>query len=68
MAFIGLSIEILFGIGGIVLGVIVAFCLGGPIATWIRNYALLFYGGRYPALGEILSGPASAAPATPEVM
>ena len=62
MAFIGLSIEILFGIGGIVLGVIVAFCLGGPIATWIRNYALLFYGGRYPALGEILSGPASAAP------
>jgi hypothetical protein len=62
MAYFWLSIEILLGIGGFVLGVIVAFCLGGPIATWIRNYALLFYGGRYPALGEILSPPVSAAP------
>jgi hypothetical protein len=65
MSYFWLSIQILLGIGGIVLGVIAAFCLSGPIATWIRNYALLFYGGRYPALGEILY---PQAPAEPEAV
>jgi len=45
---------------GIVFGLLVAFSLGGPIATWIRNYALLFYGGRYQALGDILFPPPPA--------
>jgi hypothetical protein len=57
MTSLWLSIEILLGIGGIVLGIVVVFCLGGPIATWIRNYALFFYGGRYQVLGDILSPP-----------
>ena len=29
-------------------------CLGGPLSTGIREYALIFYGGRYKALGDIL--------------
>lgn len=32
-------------------------CLGGPLGTTIREYALLFYGGRYQRLGEILFPP-----------
>jgi hypothetical protein len=57
VAFIRIAIMILFGVIGIGLGLLVAFSLGGPIATWIRNYALLFYGGRYAALGDVLSPP-----------
>jgi len=55
IAFFRIAIEIMFGVIGAGLGLLVAFSLGGPVATWIRNYALLFYGGRYAALGEILS-------------
>lgn len=29
-------------------------CLGGPLSTGIRQYALIFYGSRYKALGDIL--------------
>jgi hypothetical protein len=43
---------------------IVAFCamaligifFGGPLSVWVRTYALMFYGGRYQALGELLGG------------
>jgi hypothetical protein len=35
----------------------------GPVSIAVRNYALLFYGGRYQALGDILSPP-TAAPTT----
>ena len=57
--------EILFGLIELGFGLFVAFVLGGPIATWMRNYALLFYGGRYEALGNILSPQPPAAPAPP---
>ncbi|HME59563.1 MAG TPA: hypothetical protein VKF63_14555 [Terracidiphilus sp.] len=67
IAFIGIFIEVVLVLIGIIFGLLVAFSLGGPVATWIRNYALLFYGGRYQALGDILSPPAPAAPAAPEV-
>ena len=60
IAFIGIFIEVVLVLIGIVFGLVVAISLGGPIATWIRNYALLFYGGRYQALGEILSPPQPA--------
>ena len=29
-------------------------CLGGPVSTGIREYALIFYGGRYKELGDTL--------------
>ncbi|MGD0736264.1 MAG: hypothetical protein ABR976_14005 [Terracidiphilus sp.] len=50
--------QILFGVLALGVGVLVEFGLGGPIATWVRNYALLYYGGRYKALGDVLSPPA----------
>ena len=47
-----------------VISIFVALLLGGPLATWIRNYALLFYGSRYQALGELLT-PAEPQPLQP---
>ena len=43
---------------GIVVGAFLLLAimgLGGSIGTFRRNYALLFYGGRYPKLGDILA-------------
>ena len=57
VAVIGAAFDVLLGFIGLCIGLVVAFSHGGPIATWIRNYALLFYGGRYTALGDILSPP-----------
>jgi hypothetical protein len=60
IAFIGIFIEVVLGLIGLAFVLLLGFGLGGPIATWIRNYALLFYGGRYQALGDILSPPQPA--------
>jgi hypothetical protein len=57
LAVIRVALDVFFGIIGLGFGLVVAFSLGGPIATWVRNYALLFYGGRYTALGDILFPP-----------
>ena len=69
-AIIRVVCEVLFGIVGVGLGLLLAVSFVGPIATWIRNYALLFYGGRYRALGDLLDPPPPPPPAdpwTPEV-
>ena len=42
-------------------------CLGGPLSTGIREYALMFYGGRYQALGDILSPPPAPRPGEPQI-
>ncbi|HUB51349.1 MAG TPA: hypothetical protein VL986_04335 [Terracidiphilus sp.] len=39
------------------LAAFVAICVGGPLSIAIRNYALMFYGGRYQALASILFPP-----------
>lgn len=59
--------QILFGVIGLALAVLVEFGLGGPVATWVRNYALLYYGGRYKALGDVLSPPSPLANPAPEI-
>ncbi len=64
VAFFLISLEVIGGLIVFCLVLLVAFSLGGPIATWTRNYALLFYGGRYQALGDILFPP-PAAPSAP---
>lgn len=46
------------------LAVFVSLCLGGPLATWIRNFALLFYAGRYQALADLLT-PGETEPIVP---
>lgn len=60
-----IALDAIVGLFTLCLGLLVAISVGGPIATWKRNYALLFYGGRYQALGDILSPPPPAAANTP---
>jgi hypothetical protein len=62
--FIGIFMEVVLGLIGLAFVLLLGVGLGGPIATWIRNYALLFYGGRYQALGDLLYPP-SPLPPTP---
>jgi hypothetical protein len=62
-----IAIGAIVGLFTLCLGLLVAISVGGPIATWKRNYALLFYGGRYQALGDILYPPPPVAPSTPGV-
>jgi hypothetical protein len=56
-ALVGTLLEVFFG--GLAFGfaVLASICLGGPVSTGIREYALIFYGGRYRALGDILYPP-----------
>lgn len=46
--------EALLVLAGAVIAIFLGLCVGGPIGIYMRNYALLFYGGRYQALGDLL--------------
>ena len=35
-----------------------SICLGGPLSTATREYAILFYAGRYKVMGDLLYPPA----------
>jgi hypothetical protein len=50
-------VECLLGLIVFALILLAVICLCGPLAIAVRNYALVFYGGRYQALGDILSPP-----------
>jgi len=50
-------LEIFFGLLAFAFMLLASICLGGPLSTGIREYALLFYGGRYRALGDALYPP-----------
>jgi hypothetical protein len=54
-------LECLIGTTVVALGCFLAISFGGPLCIAVRNYALLFYGGRYQALGDILSPPPAPA-------
>jgi hypothetical protein len=60
----GIALQVFFGVVSFGLALLAGICVGGPVSTAIREYALLFYGGRYQRLGEILY-PAVAPPANP---
>jgi hypothetical protein len=64
-AFIAIFLEALFGVvaGGI--GIAVGIGLAGPVSTAVRQYALMFYGGRYQPLGDILFPPPPPPAPTP---
>jgi hypothetical protein len=53
----GGPVMILVGLISGLIAVVVGICFGGPLSTAMREYALVFYGGRYQALGEILFPP-----------
>ena len=55
----GLLVQTFFGCVAFLLMILAAIGLGAPLSTGIREYALMFYGGRYQALGDILSPSAS---------
>lgn len=56
-ALVGILLEVFFGVLGFGFAVFAGICIGGPVSTAIREYAIVFYGGRYPALGNILYPP-----------
>jgi hypothetical protein len=56
-ALAGILLEVFFGVIAFGFVMLASICLGGPVSTGIREYALVFYGGRYPALGDLLNPP-----------
>ncbi|HUX28912.1 MAG TPA: hypothetical protein VMV39_08985 [Terracidiphilus sp.] len=59
-ALVGVLLEAFFGVLAFGFALLAGICLGGPISTGIREYALVFYGGRYRELGDILYPPPPA--------
>jgi hypothetical protein len=53
----GALLEGFFGVLAFGFAVLASICLGGPISTGTREYALMFYGSRYQALGDKLYPP-----------
>lgn len=51
---VGILLEVFFGVVAFGLVLLASICIGGPLSTGTREYALIFYGGRYKALGDIL--------------
>lgn len=56
----GILLQVFFGLVAFALLLLAGICLGGPVSTGIREYALVFYGGRYQELENALYPPASA--------
>jgi hypothetical protein len=56
-AYFRIGLQVLFVLLGLGIGSVLAVSLGGPLGVYLRNYALLFYGGHYRALGEALDPP-----------
>jgi hypothetical protein len=45
---------VFFGVVAFGFALLASICVGGPLSTGLREYALIFYGGRYKALGDFL--------------
>lgn len=56
-ALVGVLLEVFFGVVAFGFALLAGICLGGPVSTGVREYALIFYGGRYQVLGDILYPP-----------
>jgi len=60
----GMSTALAFALGiplailAVALLIVIGIAVHGTIGTFLRNYAILFYGGRYPILGSMLPPPA----------
>jgi hypothetical protein len=52
---ISLALAIPFGLLAFAAGLAVLLGIGGPVGIALRNYALLFYGGRYAKLGDLIA-------------
>jgi len=65
---IGGVLEAMLALIMLCLGLLLTVSLAGPLDIGVRNYALLFYGGRYQTLGDILFPPPAAPAAMPSGM
>jgi hypothetical protein len=54
LAALRIALQVLFILLGLGVGWMLAAALGGPLAVFLRNLALCFYGSRYQPLGDIL--------------
>jgi hypothetical protein len=50
-------LGVVVGLVAFTLALLLGICFGGPLSIWIRNFALVFYGGRFPLLGNVLFPP-----------
>jgi hypothetical protein len=50
----GIMLQVFVGIVAFGFFLLASICLGGPLSTGTREYAILFYGGRYQVLGDLL--------------
>ncbi len=50
----GILLQVFFGLVAVGFTLLASVCLGGPLSTGVREYALVFYGGRYRLLGDVL--------------
>lgn len=66
-AMIGMFLQVLAGVIAFGIALFVWIAVGGPLSTAVRQYALLFYGGRYQPLGNILWPPPNAAVNAPGI-
>lgn len=53
-AAIGVMLQVFLGCVAFLFVMLMSVIVGGPLSTWVREYAISFYGGRYPALGSLL--------------
>jgi len=51
---IGAILEVFIGALALGFALLIGISIGGPVSTGIREYALVFYGSRYPKLGETM--------------
>jgi len=51
----GIMLQVLIGIVVFCILVLLGIIIGGPLSVWVRTYAVMFYGGRYTALGDVLT-------------
>jgi hypothetical protein len=61
-AVVGILLQVFFGLVALSYAILVGICLGGPLSTGLREYALIFYGSRYAVLGDILFPPPPPTP------
>jgi len=61
----GIMLQAFFGLFAVGLTLLASICLGGPLSTSVREFALVFYGGRYRLLGDLLYPPVPAVPSGP---
>ena len=64
LAPLGILLEAMTGLVGFAIFFFVAICFGGTLGIAIRNFSLMFYGARYPALGNTLDPSPPLQPAT----